>query len=402
MVASSFDVHSDKLRDYVFTWLHRNSYFIEVLPEVSLRIADKLACHNLCRNAFAVLVGEEAFESIFRTRINNPRMTAYGRRKEDLPEEYRTRIEYASKAFIDRIRSEFDHLKNGDWLSEIPEFQTLSKRALQGVDITESTEQIQAIVNSIKEALKRYIHGSIYRLLCADYPVQDVGNEWDYSRTNTLFPIKGFDDQTAFWNGLIPKERVLTFSFWQSLGVRRLFDGPTNMSIAGGEGFLAPIDWHSDAEQQEFKNNSVKEMNMSQLRMAVNFLEEQRSHLMKRELGIKLFRPSFHLQHFFEEVEEYLKTVCARMTAYTEADCRRDSDHVPLLDVLGCLEESEFKYLPLWAGGCDDDTGGVFDDDLPAAAAGFSQPGPIVVSISLRFSVLLRTSFIQHFPRGQD
>lgn len=33
-----------------------------------------------------------------------------------------------------------------------------------------------------------------------------------------------------------------------------------------------------------------------------------------------------------------------------------------LFDTLTCLDDSEFKYLPLWAGGNDDGTGGVFDD----------------------------------------
>lgn len=33
-----------------------------------------------------------------------------------------------------------------------------------------------------------------------------------------------------------------------------------------------------------------------------------------------------------------------------------------LIDCLMCLDEDEFKYLPLWAGGNDDGTGGVYDD----------------------------------------
>ncbi|KAK5042895.1 hypothetical protein LTR84_012397 [Exophiala bonariae] len=34
-----------------------------------------------------------------------------------------------------------------------------------------------------------------------------------------------------------------------------------------------------------------------------------------------------------------------------------------LFDTLLCLSEDEFKYLPLWAGGNDDGTGGVYDDN---------------------------------------
>lgn len=42
-----------------------------------------------------------------------------------------------------------------------------------------------------------------------------------------------------------------------------------------------------------------------------------------------------------------------------------------LMDTLMCLTEDEWKYLPLWAGGCDDGTGGVFDEaDVPNLEAG--------------------------------
>lgn len=36
-----------------------------------------------------------------------------------------------------------------------------------------------------------------------------------------------------------------------------------------------------------------------------------------------------------------------------------------LFDCLLCLNEDEFKYLPLWAGGNDDGTGGVYDEFVP-------------------------------------
>ena len=50
-----------------------------------------------------------------------------------------------------------------------------------------------------------------------------------------------------------------------------------------------------------------------------------------------------------------------------------EDDVIPtnLVDTLMCLEDAEWKYLPLWAGGCDDGTGGVFDEvDVPNLEAG--------------------------------
>jgi hypothetical protein len=49
------------------------------------------------------------------------------------------------------------------------------------------------------------------------------------------------------------------------------------------------------------------------------------------------------------------------------------TDPIPrnLMDTLMCLTDDEWKYLPLWAGGCDDGTGGVFDEaSVPNLEAG--------------------------------
>ena len=49
------------------------------------------------------------------------------------------------------------------------------------------------------------------------------------------------------------------------------------------------------------------------------------------------------------------------------------ADPIPrdLMDTLMCLTDDEWKYLPLWAEGCDDGTGGVFDEvDVPNLDAG--------------------------------
>lgn len=50
-----------------------------------------------------------------------------------------------------------------------------------------------------------------------------------------------------------------------------------------------------------------------------------------------------------------------------------DDNSLPtsLIDTLMCLNDEEWKYLPLWAGGNDDGTGGVFDEvDVPNLEAG--------------------------------
>ena len=145
--------NSIALLDFVVSWVHRNSYFVEVLPEVVVRIADNLKCYDLCRNAFAILVGEEAFDSAYRNRINDPKVTAYGRKKEYIPEEYRTRVEYASKVFNDRVRNEFTRIVSANWLDELPEFLKLSQMALQPIKGARLFESYQNAISSLKAML---------------------------------------------------------------------------------------------------------------------------------------------------------------------------------------------------------------------------------------------------------
>ena len=420
VLAKSFDVHSTELQGYIVSWLYRNSYYMEVLPETSLRIAEMLTCHDICRNAFAILVAEEAFESVYRARVSLTKVTAYGRRREHLPEEYQTRIEYASKSCRDRIISEFDILVSVDWLDELNEISKLSAPAFEPNDM-DSSERYEENLRSTKDLLRSYIRGAIYRLLCADYPVyfSNDRDQWDYLKTNSLFPVKEARDEAIFWNSLMPNERVLTFSFWKCLGCRSLFNGERNTSVHAEGPYAAPLDRASNAELELRSHKVFEEIERTRLNWAILFaglgsqLSERRSHerqnmpgdydkagddtepTIPTEPGVKeeveegMFQSpvenmeelscrAFSLQNFFQETKQYLERISERMTSYTEIDFRRDSDHVPLLDILGCLDDSEFKYLPLWAGGCDDGSGGVFDEELPVASAGFSEPGPVV------------------------
>jgi len=62
----------------------------------------------------------------------------------------------------------------------------------------------------------------------------------------------------------------------------------------------------------------------------------------------------------------------------------RSSIQFESIDTLICLSENQLKLLPLWAGGNDDGSGGVFTDhDIPIMeTGGFSAPGPAVTTSS--------------------
>ena len=383
VVAASLEISSPEFLGYIFSWVYneKNSYILEVLPEVSLRMAHMLKSHNMCRDAFAVLVGEEALESLIRERLGPSTKTILGRKKDDLKSEsYLTRLQYASKNFIERVTAEFMRIVGMDWLDNVPEF----KKLFHTFPVNPTTENLDAYEvarGDLSTILKRYIRGGVYRLLCLDWDL-DLGKlrHWEYLRTNPLFPRKDFRE---VWNFLKPRERMLTRSFWHLLAARPVSSGPTNLSAASVSANFVPLNQPSSAEQQLRSNWVFEEVKYNQLTALTMELELLRtvspgsvadplhqSRIMEEPSNDN--PEAFDLGQLLHEAEDYLIAAAKRMLSNADKTVRP----IEILDTLGCLTESEWKYLPLWAGGCDDGSGGVYDEDIPVASSSFSHPGP--------------------------
>lgn len=232
-VAKYFEITHSPLTDYIVSWLRAppNSYFLEVLPETSQKIADGLQCWDLCRDTFAILVGEEALGNVSRTS-DQPKgdsaHSVYGRCREDLQEDYQTRIEYASKSFIERMISRFSGLVNESmtWLDEIPAYAALSE--------LETTADYKGAIKELKDILKAYVRGRIYWVSCRDYKGL-IGPVPDTKRIGSdLFPTTSF---TETYSELLLQERIFTRSFWKALEredfSRGLLNTHTNTSDLG-------------------------------------------------------------------------------------------------------------------------------------------------------------------------
>ena len=378
VVAASLEISSPDFLGYIFSWIYneKNSYILEVLPEASLRMAHMLNSYNMCRDAFAILVGEEALESIIRERLGPSPKTILGRKKEDLTSEsYLTRLQYASKAFIERVTAEFTRIVGMDWLDNLPEFKKLSY-TFPVNPTTKNLDAYEAARTALSITLKRYICGGVYRLLCVDWDLDlDKLRYWDYIRTNPLFPRKDFRE---VWNLLKPRERMLTRSFWHLLAARPVSSGPTNLSATSVSDNFIPVDQPSSAEQQMRNNWLFEEVKYEQLTRLERKLEFLRTVADPQHLSRPMEEPSndhsnaFDLSQLLQEAENYLTAAAKHMLSNTD----KTLHSIEILDTLGCLTDSEWKYLPLWAGGCDDESGGVYDEDIPIASSSFSHPGP--------------------------
>lgn len=119
----------------------------------------------------------------------------------------------------------------------------------------------------------------------------------------------------------------------------------------------------------------------SQIQVTVpsSFLDMSRNDAPSPQLARKESKyVGFNLNTFLLYVSDKIEAICTGMLAAPDAATRSDTLELVLTDTLVCLDQSEWKYLPLWAGGNDDGSGGVFDDSVPLAETGLSAaaPGP--------------------------
>ena len=84
----------------------------------------------------------------------------------------------------------------------------------------------------------------------------------------------------------------------------------------------------------------------------------------------------FDDKRFFHQAQNYIDTFAGNKLRSSDRGCLKEPLELGIVNTLVCLEESEWKYLPLWAGGNDDGSMGVYNDDLPTAEHGFTTAGP--------------------------
>ena len=270
-VAKYLEIKHSELDSYIIRWLraYPNSYFLEVLPEVGLQIADGLENYDLARDCFAILVGEEALDNLRRARkpdVSNKR-SSYGRKREELPEAIFTRVEYASKNFLERISEEFtDFIGGMEWLEGLAEVRRLSSHI---------QPELQDTVYALKRLLEDYVRGAVYKLLCVNYdsvPSADLHHQGGQD----LLPRISRSD---VWTDLSLNERILTRTFWQALVSFKMFDGSTNIDIREGWDMRWDSIGLSSVERGEIDRGTYREVKKETLVALVRAGERRIAHI---------------------------------------------------------------------------------------------------------------------------
>ena len=286
-VAKYFGLKYSPVTDYIIRWIraYPNSFFLEVCPEISIRVAQGLENSDLCRDCFAILVGEEALDSMVHN--SNNLFSVYGRRKEDLPEKIFTSIQYASKRFQERVRNQFEEFAGEEmkWVEGLPEVRKMLLSCQKpGLLVT---------VNSLLRLLKDYIRGSINRVLRADY---------DYVLPSAEFHHPGGEDllqrlnRASIWAGLSARERILTRTFWSALLASKFFEGYSNFHIEN--------EWGMDWNDQKYRADSSNPLDFGEvLNQDLNQLIYEGNTGLKRQVDSTIFTlpDRSRLQNAFSE-----------------------------------------------------------------------------------------------------
>ncbi|KAL4925124.1 uncharacterized protein BDV17DRAFT_272906 [Aspergillus undulatus] len=362
-------------------WVYEmnNKRLIELHPEITYRLAKGIQCGYLMQDSFCVLVGEEALSIIRNSGAPTPRKqheTVHGRPQEGLDDDDIQRVQYSGESFLGYIIEKFVELAGSEmrWLNESPQWQNI-------VSYPRAPNE-DVIVDGLVSCLKDFVRNAIFASLDQQ------------SSTRLLTKIK-FDGSGNYpadaymnaYNSMNLLERIMTRTFWRGLCERKLTEHDGHAYALHSDTTFASLVGYIGAfrDQQNTPVRSVTPSELNSRVIAFNNLvdpwpEKNRGKYFTSEYNYQMFINGnghdrrFSVQRFLEEVEYFMAKFARGMFEPPRAEMSYD-----ITDTLTCLREEEYKYLPLWAGGCDDGTGGVYDDQVPLAETdGFSAPGPSI------------------------
>ncbi|EFQ33222.1 hypothetical protein CGRA01v4_08724 [Colletotrichum graminicola] len=369
------------LRDPVLQWIMspNNTVFIEVLPEESLQIGVALKLDQITRSAFRILVNELALEEAARPN-GTPKAAAYtvfGRRRHDPGDDLNNLIQHAARAMVERVsglvnrlvsETIFDDMQNHEWLrlqnlismlSNYPDdkfFQMAKYHAL-------------VLANFLRNTWKSIV---VHDLLQKPLDPLLLRNADDHRAT--YVDVRHFDPLEAVYRRFNNVQKALCSFVYEAVGVQwssiacvfslgtqcRRFESMVNVLRSALEGLVRN---HPELGQDPA------------CRGLLNLPQTVFDAISAKTCPNTIYdssRAAFDSVAFEVSIHDFLVPF--------HQECTRDDFEIKMEvtpHLLLNLHHNELKFLPLWAGGNDDGTGGVFEDSLPPADYGPDGPGPV-------------------------
>ncbi|EPS33008.1 hypothetical protein PDE_07969 [Penicillium oxalicum 114-2] len=373
-IAKIFQIANVSLvSDPVLAWFHHNenALLVEIYPEVAYRLACGIKLPSLCMDAFKLLVGDEALLYVMSAANLSPpdSWESSARRSRIsgfLDDDEVQRIEYASKSFAEKVLRDFLFIagERMQWLEDMAFTAKLRQLAKEFPGLRTLVEDHLIL------QLKCYSRHIIYLVLCTAKDPRRSFQKLSSMRDEGSWSHLG---QPAI------VQRIMGRHFWRDLMsvnfnlVAQIYDGQAHTRIDEIGNGLAAFEGERHAIITSISRKSL-DSQFRQLQMCVTHQETTGTPTSNQasSQGVAFFT----LDTFMACAEECLKTF-AEGVLYLH----NSSDSEPrATEIISNLTDDEIRFLPLWAGGNDDGSGGVFaDSDIPVMqAGGFSAPGPHV------------------------
>ncbi|OAA61398.1 hypothetical protein ISF_05477 [Cordyceps fumosorosea ARSEF 2679] len=363
------------VQDPAIQWLMqgKNSKFLEILPEETIRIGGILENPQITRTAFRILVNELAFEQTasdeMKDGIDLTRVTLFGRRKGDPGDEFSNLIQHAALAFVERKTRLLTELQSPGILKEwkIPEYLELLKleESLKCSALNLCKPALK-LVESLKVQLQTVLASDIIgpsRLHNLFTSMEQ--NTVDSDRATYVEP-PDFREFANVCQNMTPLQTLLTPYPYKRL--KNSWEAWADIKNRKGD--------NSYGSLTEVTQVIAKEM--GRLRECHKYLpweNELRPRLSEvlSEFSVQHHVPFYplSLERLDVQVRSKLEELGGKIL-----DNEQDLWTVSTKHFLLSLTSNETKFLPLWAGGLNDGTGGVFEDQLPPAEMGPDGPGP--------------------------
>ncbi|WAO85413.1 Hypothetical protein NCS54_00265300 [Fusarium falciforme] len=353
------------LRDRVAQWIMHgpNTALIEHLPEEALQIAFALELPEVGQSAFRILVNEAALKLASTSKETTTQFTIFGRRLGDLPDDLQNLVQHGAMALVERVSNIDAQLRNPDlfdfWdIEEWNKMREIEQCLANGKGLV--NEKALYAVQVLKQALLYEVQSAYEsatsKSLGYNHPAL---NSIDHDRLLSVEP-RHFEKTSVIMSSFNPVQLLLCSITYNELGTllddRRYRDCKCQLP-----GYL----------QTTYRTLTSKAFQSLRDVLICAPAQVQTSGLewyIRKWLGED---PTVWLDCIERGVKDALRSTTLSWLRHEIEPPLNLTRHLLLT-----LTNNEIKYLPLWAGGCDDGSGGVFQDLLPPTSWGANGPGP--------------------------
>ncbi|KAK3353023.1 hypothetical protein B0T25DRAFT_199371 [Lasiosphaeria hispida] len=357
--------------DPVTQWLIAppNTKFIEICPERAFQLAYSLKIPSVLIAAFKILVNEVAIDAAaLDASPRRPPLTWAQRKRDDYGDFPSDPIEYASRLFSERMAGYVDMLKSEtvfDLLSvKIPQWTKLQHLGPL-ISISDGIQQseLQIAHEKLVRGLVAVFHRKVAEAFEAGYPEGHGSTLIEAQRMHYIPDRERTPLSHIYKSRLNDWQKALTPFFWGKL--KQLAIDKDNIiglqeSTFQGKQLWRLVSNFNDLLKREAQSHHIDIGQATTERWGNDINYDAAA--------------DFSLNEFSEQMRYSVQNLCT-----TALDRGMHDNSVPFFlseHLLLSLNERELDFLPIWAGGLDDGSGGVFQEPIPPTDMGPSEPGP--------------------------